>query len=176
MTAMIKLRHQQPSLWHRGLAEDIEGLWEPWMLLVDQLLEDEQLLDTVYEAQGERHPQSRSRGRMQTPAEVLLRLLLLKHIRNWSYDVLEREVRANLGRSSCFLFAIRLWHAGRGRRRISASSSHLKQLGHRRLIAIRKKVERNSFLSHSSPAGRLGCSSIGSCSVWPGPLLPPFQA
>jgi IS5 family transposase len=96
MTAMIKLRHQQPSLWHRGLAEDIEGLWEPWMLLVDKLLEDEQLLDTVYEAQGERHPQSRVRGRMQTPAEVVLRLLLLKHIRNWSYDVLEREVRANL--------------------------------------------------------------------------------
>ena len=77
MAAMIKLRHQQPSLWHRGLAEDIEGLWEPWMRLVDELLTDEQLLDTVYEAQGERHPQSRSRGRMQTPAEVLLRLLLL---------------------------------------------------------------------------------------------------
>ena len=66
------------------------------MRLVDELLEDEPLVDTVYEAQGERHPQSRSRGRMQTPAEVLLRLLLLKHIRNWSYDVLEREVRANL--------------------------------------------------------------------------------
>jgi IS5 family transposase len=96
MAAMIKLRHQQPSLWHRGLAEDIEGLWEPWMRLVDELLTDEQLLDTVYEAQGERHPQSRVRGRMQTPAEVLLRLLLLKHIRNWSYDVLEREVRVNL--------------------------------------------------------------------------------
>jgi len=90
MTTMIKLRHQQSSLWHRGLAEDIDGLWEPWMRLVDELLEDEQLLDTVYEAQGERHPQSRSRGRMQTPAEVVLRLLLLKHIRNWSYDVLER--------------------------------------------------------------------------------------
>ena len=73
---MIKLRHQQPSLGHRGLAEDIEGLWEPWMRLVDELLEDEQLVDTVYEAQGERHPQSRIRGRMQTPAEVLLRLLL----------------------------------------------------------------------------------------------------
>src|ERR1700722_6665761 len=92
---MIKLRHQQPSLRHRGLAEDIEGLWEPWMLMGDKLLEDEQLLDTVYEAQGERHPQSRIRGRMQTPEQVLLRLLLLKHIRNWSYDVLEREVRAN---------------------------------------------------------------------------------
>jgi IS5 family transposase len=66
------------------------------MRMADQLLEDEQLLDTVYEAQGKRHPQSRNRGRMQTPAEVLLRLLLLKHIRNWGYDVLEREVRANL--------------------------------------------------------------------------------
>ena len=44
---MIKLGHQQPSLWHRGLSEDIEGLWEPWMRLGDELLEDEQLLDTV---------------------------------------------------------------------------------------------------------------------------------
>ena len=93
---MIQLRHQQPSLWHRGLEKDIEGLWEPWMRLVDELLEDEQLLDTVYEAQGKRHEQSRRRGRLQTPAEVALRLLLLKHIRNWSYDTLEREVRANL--------------------------------------------------------------------------------
>lgn len=94
--AMIKLCHQQPSLWNRGLAEDIEDLWEPWMRLVDDLLQDEQLLDTVYETQGERYPQSRSRGRMQTPAEVVLRLLLLKHIRNWSYEMLEGEVRANL--------------------------------------------------------------------------------
>jgi IS5 family transposase len=93
---MIKLRHQQPSLWHSGLAADIEDLWEPWMRLVDGVLEDEQLLDTIYEAQGERYPQSRKRGREQTPAEVLLRLLLLKPIRNWSYDTLEREVRANL--------------------------------------------------------------------------------
>src|SRR6188474_3122589 len=29
-------------------------------------------------------------------AEMVLRLLILKHIRNWSYEVLEREVRANL--------------------------------------------------------------------------------
>jgi transposase, IS5 family len=93
---MIKLRHQQPSLWHSGLAADIEDLWEPWMRLVDGLLEDEPLLEAIYEAQGERYPQSRRRGREQTPAEVVLRRLLLKHIRNWSYDVLEREVRANL--------------------------------------------------------------------------------
>ena len=93
---MIKLRHQQPSLWHKGLAKDIEDLWEPWMREVDQLLEDAALVEEVYEAQGKRHPKSQTRGRAQTPAEVVLRLLILKHVRNWSYDTLEREVRANL--------------------------------------------------------------------------------
>jgi IS5 family transposase len=63
---------------------------------VDQLLEDAALVESVYEAQGKRHRKSRTHGRTQTPAEVALRLLILKHVRNWSYDTLEREVRANL--------------------------------------------------------------------------------
>jgi transposase, IS5 family len=93
---VIKLRHQQPSLWTGILKEDLDQLWEPWMRVADELLEDETLVDQVYEAQGRRYPQSRSRGREQTPAEVALRMLLLKHVRNWSYEVLEREVKANL--------------------------------------------------------------------------------
>jgi IS5 family transposase len=93
---VIQLRHGQPSLWHSGLAKDIEDLWEPWMKEVDGLLEDAALLEEVYQAQGKRRRHSRTRGRMQTPAEVALRLLILKHVRNWSYDELEREVRANL--------------------------------------------------------------------------------
>ncbi len=63
---------------------------------VDQVLDDRQLLDLVYTALAERWPNSRTRGRKGTPAEVVLRLLLLKHMRNWSYAVLEREVRANV--------------------------------------------------------------------------------
>ena len=93
---MIQLRHQKRSLWEGLFAEEVAELWEPWMCVVDELLEDEKLLDTVYEAQGKRHPQSRTRGRQQTPAEVALRILILKHVRNWSYQVLEREVRANV--------------------------------------------------------------------------------
>lgn len=93
---MIKLRHEQPSIWTGILKEDLDPLWEPWMRVADAILEDEALLDQMYEAQGRRHPQSRSRGREQTPAEVALRMLLLKHVRNWSYEVLEREVKANL--------------------------------------------------------------------------------
>ena len=38
-----------------------------------------------------------SRARSQgPPVDVVLRLLVLKHLRNWSYGVLEREVRSNL--------------------------------------------------------------------------------
>jgi transposase, IS5 family len=39
---------------------------------------------------------SRTRGRRGFSAEVVVRLLVLKYTRNWSYAVLEREVRANL--------------------------------------------------------------------------------
>lgn len=93
---MIQLRREQPTLWHQGLMKDIEDLWEPWMKEVDRLLDDAALLESVYEAQGQRHQHSRTLGRLQTPAEVALRLLILKHVRNWGYDTLEREVRANL--------------------------------------------------------------------------------
>ena len=47
----------------------------------DCLLDDEELLESVYEAQGKRRKHSRTRGRKQTPAEVVLRLLILKHAR-----------------------------------------------------------------------------------------------
>ena len=93
---MIRIRHQQPSLWEGLFAEEVAELWEPWMRVVDELLEDDALVDAVYEAQGERHEQSRTLGRPQTPAEVALRMLILKHVRNWSYEILEREVRANV--------------------------------------------------------------------------------
>ncbi len=62
----------------------------------DRVLADEQIVVAVYEALSKRHPKSRTRGRLGAPAEMVLRLLVLKHIRNWSYAVLEREVRANL--------------------------------------------------------------------------------
>jgi IS5 family transposase len=91
-------RKQQPqqTLWEGIVLEDVKALWEPWMVVADKLLEDEELIERVYEAQGERYQNSSTRGRSQTPAELVLRLLLLKHIRDWSYDILEREVRANL--------------------------------------------------------------------------------
>ena len=93
---VIEARRVQLSFAEGLIAEEVTDLWEDWMRPADQVLDDDQLLTTVYEALAKRRPNSRTRGRLGTPAEVVLRLLLLKHIRNWSYEVVEREVRANL--------------------------------------------------------------------------------
>ena len=63
---------------------------------LDRILDDEQLVEPVYEALSKRHLRSRNRGRPGTPAEVVLRLLVLKHIYNWSFDETELEVHASL--------------------------------------------------------------------------------
>src|ERR1700724_1715598 len=93
---MIKMRRAQLSFGDGLIAEEVSDLREDWMKHADEVLQDERLVAAVYDALAQRRPKSRSRGRQGTPAEIVLRLLILKHIRNWSYQVLEREVRANL--------------------------------------------------------------------------------
>ena len=93
---MIDMRRTQRSFGDGLIAEEVSDLREDWMTHADAVLADEAIVAAVYEALANRHPKSRCRGRRGAPADVVLRLLILKHIRNWSYEVLEREVRANL--------------------------------------------------------------------------------
>src|SRR6266446_8096694 len=93
---VIEMRRAQRSFGDGLIAGEVSDLREGWMEHADRVLADELIVAAVYEALARRHPKSRSRGRLGTPAEMVLRLLILKHIRNWSYGVLEREVRANL--------------------------------------------------------------------------------
>ena len=90
------MRRRQLGFADGLIAEEVSDLRDGWMEHADAVLADEAIVSAVYEALAKRHPRSRSRGRRGMPAEVVLRLLILKHIRNWSYQVLEREVRANL--------------------------------------------------------------------------------
>jgi len=93
---VLERRRAQLAFADGLIADEVADLREPWMIDADAVLDDEEILAQVYEALANRHPQSRRRGRPGAPAEVVLRLLVLKHVRNWSYAVLEREVRANL--------------------------------------------------------------------------------
>ena len=93
---MIERWRAQRSFGDGLITAEVADLHEAWMQQADRVLDDPQIVAAVYDALAKRCPKSRSRGRPGTPAEVVLRLLVLKHIRNWSYAVLEREVRANL--------------------------------------------------------------------------------
>src|ERR1700692_4185375 len=94
--SMIEMRRRQLSFGDGLIAEEVSDLREDWMEHGGTVLADEEIIAAVYEALVKRHPKSRCRGRRGAPADVVLRLLTLKHIRNWSYEELEREVRANL--------------------------------------------------------------------------------
>jgi IS5 family transposase len=111
--------------------------------VADQILEDEELVRIVYEALLRRHPKSRTRGRLGTPAEVVLRMLLLKHIRNWSFRVLEREVATNiLYREFTRVCAGKVPDAKTlGRQALALGPEIIQQLHHRVVeLAIENKV------------------------------------
>jgi IS5 family transposase len=93
---VIQYRRSQRSFADGLIAEEVTDLWEPWMRHVDEAIDDDQLLEIVHAALSQRCKKSKTRGRPGASAEVILRLLLLKHIRDWSYEELTREVRANL--------------------------------------------------------------------------------
>ncbi len=78
------------------LSPDGHNLWPDWLREIDTLLEDDAVIEVVAQALEKRWPQSRSWGRLGTPAEVVIRMLILQHLFDWSYDDMEREVRANV--------------------------------------------------------------------------------
>src|SRR5439155_1095620 len=79
-----------------GLLGPPETLLDPALRRIDGLLDDEALVDAVWRALRSRYAQSARRGRPATPAEVVLRLLVLKHLKTWSYEQLEWEVRGSV--------------------------------------------------------------------------------
>src|SRR5499426_403758 len=93
--AMVRRAYQQRSL-IEVLLPDADKLWDSTLREIDRVLDDEALVDRVAEALAHRHPQSQRRGRLGTPAAVVLRMLVLKHLSDWSFEECEREVRGSL--------------------------------------------------------------------------------
>jgi len=93
---MIATRRQQTNFADGFISEMVSDLWEPWMRHADQALADAALLWSIQQALAKRCKKSKTRGRPGTTAEVVLRMMRLKHFRDWSFEDLTREVRANL--------------------------------------------------------------------------------
>jgi hypothetical protein len=70
---VIERRRAQRSFGDGLIAAEVGDLHEAWMRQADRVLEDPQIVAAVYEALARRHPKSRSRGRLGSPAEVAAR-------------------------------------------------------------------------------------------------------
>src|SRR2546425_8042353 len=69
-----------------GLLGPPETLLDPALRRIDGLLDDEALVDAVWRALRRRYPQSARRGRPATPAEVVVRLVGVKHLKTLRYE------------------------------------------------------------------------------------------
>jgi IS5 family transposase len=66
--------------------------FEPELVQLDELLDDDELFSVVKADLIRRHPNSGRLGRHSTPVEVTLRMLVVKRLYGWSYEQTERFV------------------------------------------------------------------------------------
>ncbi|TMD51223.1 MAG: ISNCY family transposase [Chloroflexi bacterium] len=69
---------------------------DPVLKQLDRLLEDDELYQQIRADFGQRYRFTLAHGRHSTPVEVLLRMLILKHLYQWSYQETEEQVDQNL--------------------------------------------------------------------------------
>lgn len=95
---MLRRRNGQRGLWDvlRFGDLDPDKQMDPRLRRIDELLDDETLVECVFATMRHRFEHSTRLGRRGTPVEVALRMLVLKHLKDWSYEELEWEVKGNL--------------------------------------------------------------------------------
>ncbi len=95
---MLRRRNRQRGLWEVLQFGDFDPnkQMDPRLRRIDEVLDDEELVESVFAAMRARFEHSTTRGRRGTPVEVALRMLVLKHLKDWSYEQLEWEVKGNL--------------------------------------------------------------------------------
>jgi transposase, IS5 family len=82
---------------------------DPVLLQLDQLLDDDKVFQAVKADLARRHPRTLLDGRPSTPVEVILRMLVVKHLYTWSYAATEQFVGDSLVlRQFCRIYAERV--------------------------------------------------------------------
>lgn len=77
----------------------VQGLtseMEPELAQIDQVLEDEAIYQMVKSDLSQRYPKTNQTGRNSTPVEVILRMLVVKHLYKLSYEKTEKVVKDSL--------------------------------------------------------------------------------
>ena len=91
---MLILYTQRDEEFEQQAAEATQA--EPWLQRWDELLEDEELLEHVRADLAGRYPLTTKHGRHSTPVEVIVRLLVVKQLCQWSYQQTVEQVSQRL--------------------------------------------------------------------------------
>lgn len=85
--------------------QQLTSKMDPQLAAIDKLLDDDELYRMVRGDLEQRYPLTTVTGRPSTPAQVILRMLAVKHIYNLSYEQTEHYVKDSLVlRSFCRLY------------------------------------------------------------------------
>jgi IS5 family transposase len=91
---MLRNRYTRTDLF--ALVPQLGLRFEPQLEQLDRLLDDDEIVEAVRSYMARRSPRSRSRGRPSTPVEVILRMLVVKHLYHWSHEEAEHFVNDSL--------------------------------------------------------------------------------
>jgi IS5 family transposase len=87
---------RQASLFSFAFFKEAALLYDPLLEPMDALLDDPALVALSAQALAGRSPASKDLGRASIAPDRLLRCVVLKHLKGWSFRELQREVRASL--------------------------------------------------------------------------------
>ena len=93
---MIAKTVRPASLFAFAFFKEAAAIADPILDPLDRLLEDPHLVALSTQALANRSPSSSKAGREGIAPDRLLRCVVLKHVKGWSYRQLHRELRASL--------------------------------------------------------------------------------
>jgi IS5 family transposase len=93
-SAMLIDCHQPEDVFAR--VPEVATQTDPVLLHLDRLLDDDELFAQVKGDLSQRHRWSLVRGRHSTPVEVILRMLICKHLYQWSFQETQERVQDSL--------------------------------------------------------------------------------
>lgn len=76
--------------------QELTSAMEPELAQIDKLLDDETIYQIVRADLSQRYPKTQQTGRGSTPVEAILRMLVVKHLYNLSYEKVEKGVKDSL--------------------------------------------------------------------------------
>jgi transposase, IS5 family len=93
---MIGNTNRQASLFFFAFAKEVSAIKDVTLDQIDRLLQDDELLSLCSEKLGGRRLRSKDFGRPGIAPDRLLRCVVLKHFKSWSFRELEYELRHSL--------------------------------------------------------------------------------